>query len=109
MPFTLLFPVLDVLLAAFVMALLMSFWTPSAARASTANMRVQYARLRFGLLLVAAGILVSVLNAGIPIERGDEARDLVELVTFPVYYVAIVLIESATWPPRRATPRGVSA
>lgn len=73
-------------------------------------MREQYGRLRVGLLFVALGILVAVLNKTMLVDRPDDAKDLVDLVLFPIYYVGVVLIEASTWPtPLRPTPQRVSA
>lgn len=92
------------LLAALVAALLMSFWSTKEARESTQNIRQNYHLLRVGLLLVAAGILLSLTGGSL-----DEATgQWLKLTAFPLYYVGIVLIEASTWPPRATTPREVA-
>jgi len=39
----------------------------------------------------------------------DQLADAIKLGAFPLYYVGVVLIESATWPPKDDAPRGVAA
>lgn len=91
------FPVLDIYLAALSAALLLAFRTEREARESTELMKGRYGRLRVGLILFFIGLLIATLNSVVSPERTDAQRDLVRVVTYPFYYLGVLLISSATW------------
>ena len=99
------FPVLDIILASLTSALLVSFRNEHEARSSTERMKVQYSRLRFGLILVVIGLLIAIGNTAFQTGRSDIERDLVRLTTFPMYYVGVILIAASTW--QAAPKKGV--
>ncbi len=99
--------VLDVFLAAMVAAVALRFILPSALKESCMNMRREHARFARGLHLVMVGFLMLAITTALLGIAPIWFRNVVILVSYPVFYVALYQIVSSTWDPDDA-PVGVA-